>query len=171
MKKLTLMGALVALSACTSEEATQEAPENVVQQAALNATTRVIVNFKPGADRAKVIAAAGGREMLSITGMNASAVELPATALTALSKNPAVEFVEEDALRYPMAQSTPYGINQVQAPLVWPSATGANRKICNGDPARVRGGGPGVELQPGVDQHPRPQRAGEERVGPGRRGP
>ncbi len=129
MKKLTLMGALVALSACTSEVADQ-APENVVQQAELNATTRVIVNFKAGADRAAVIAAAGGREMLSISGMNASAVELPAKAVDALSKNPAVEFVEEDAKRYPMAQSTPYGIDMVQAPLVWPSATGANRKIC-----------------------------------------
>jgi serine protease len=129
MKKLTLMGALVALSACTSEVADQ-APENVVQQAELNATTRVIVNFKPGADRAKAISAAGGREMLSIHGMNASAVELPAKAVQALSNNPAVEFVEEDAKRFPMAQSTPFGIDQVQAPLVWPSATGANRKVC-----------------------------------------
>jgi serine protease len=102
----------------------------VVQQAQLNATTRVIVNFKPGADRASVLQGVGGKEMLSIHGMNASAVELPARAVEALSKNPAVEFVEEDAPRYMMAQSTPYGIDQVQAPLVWPLATGANRKVC-----------------------------------------
>jgi subtilisin family serine protease len=129
MKKLSLMGALAVLSACSAEVST-EARDVGAQQADLSATERVIVNFKPGADRAKIIAAAGGREVLAIHGMNASAVELPVRAIDALSKNPAVEFVEPDAKRTMMAQTTPYGIDQVQAPLVWPLATGAGRKIC-----------------------------------------
>jgi subtilisin len=61
--------------------------------------------------------------------MNASAVELPEQAIAALSKNPAVEFIEEDPVRKPLAQSTPYGITQVQADQVWAQATGANRKV------------------------------------------
>ncbi|QRK10952.1 S8 family serine peptidase [Archangium violaceum] len=129
MKKLSLMGALAVLSACTSEVST-EAQALGSQKADLSETQRVIVSFRKGADRAKVISAAGGKELLAIHGMNASAVELPVRALDALSKNPAVEFVEEDAPRRLLSQSTPYGIDQVQAPLVWPSATGANRKIC-----------------------------------------
>jgi subtilisin family serine protease len=128
MKKSTLFGALVMLSACASE--LPEEQELGTQSAELNATKRVIVSFKPGADKAKVIAAAGGKEKLSIHGMNASAVELPEQAIAALSKNPAVEFVEEDAVRKPLAQSTPYGIPMVQADQVWAQATGANRKVC-----------------------------------------
>ncbi len=129
MKKLSMMGALAVLSACSAEVA-DESQETGVQQANLVEKSRVIVNFKPGADKAKVIAAAGGREVLAIHGMNASAVELPTKAIEALSKNAAVEFVEDDAPRRMLAQTTPYGIDMVQAPLVWPSATGANRKIC-----------------------------------------
>jgi subtilisin family serine protease len=128
MKKSTLFGALVMLSACASEMPEEQQLET--QSAELVSTTRVIVNFKPGADKAKVIAAAGGKEKLAIHGMNASAVELPTAAVAALSKNPAVEFVEEDVQRAPMAQTMPYGITQVQADQVWAQATGANRKIC-----------------------------------------
>jgi subtilisin family serine protease len=129
MKKLSMMGALAVLSACSAEVA-DEAQETGAQQQELAATERYVVSFKPGADRAKVIAAAGGKEVLAIHGMNASAVELPSKAVEALSKNPAVEFVELDAKRYPLAQRTPYGIPLTQSDQVWASATGANRKIC-----------------------------------------
>jgi len=128
MKKSTLFGALVMLSACAGEMSEEQ--ELGTQAAELSSTKRVIVNFKPGADKAKVIAAAGGKEKLAIHGMNASAVELPESAIAALSKNPAVEFVEEDQVRKPLAQSTPYGISLTQADQVWASATGANRKVC-----------------------------------------
>jgi subtilisin family serine protease len=130
MKKSTLFGALVMLSACASEMEEQQQPETQSAEQAVSSSGRFIVAFKPGADRAKIIAAAGGKELLKISGQEASAVELPLRALDALSKNPAVEFVEEDAKRYPLAQRTPYGITQVQADQVWAQATGANRKIC-----------------------------------------
>jgi subtilisin family serine protease len=129
MKKLSMMGALAVLSACSGEVA-DEAQETSAQQQELATAERYIVSFKPGADRAKVIAAAGGKEVLAIHGMNASAVELPAKAVEALSKNPAVEFVEVDAKRYPLAQRTPYGITLTQSDQVWPLAQGANRKVC-----------------------------------------
>jgi subtilisin family serine protease len=130
MKNLKMIGAVLALSACTSQ--VEESEQLASQQAQLseNAVERYIVAFKPGADRAQLVRSAGGKHLLDISGMNASAVELPAKAVEALSKNGMVEYVEVDAKRYPMAQSTPFGIDMVQAPLVWPSATGANRKIC-----------------------------------------
>jgi len=130
MRNLKMIGAVLALSACTSEmdEAQQVGTQEA--QLAADATTRVIVNFKAGANKASFLRETGAKELLAIHGMNASALELPSRALAALDKNPAVDFWEEDAKRFPMAQSTPYGIDMVQAPLVWPSATGANRKIC-----------------------------------------
>ncbi|MDY7225979.1 S8 family serine peptidase [Hyalangium rubrum] len=131
MKKSTLFGALVMLSACASEVGSEET-EVRTQEAgvASEAKERYIISFKPGFDRSKVVSAAGGRELMSIHGMNASAVELPAKAVEALSKHAGVEFVELDAPRKLLAQTTPYGIPLTQADQVWASATGANRKIC-----------------------------------------
>jgi serine protease len=130
MKNLKMIGAVLALSACTSEMNESEQVGTQESQLATAATKRVIVNFKPGADRANFLRETKGKELLAIHGMNASALELPEQALAALDKNPAVEFWEEDAPRKMLAQSTPFGIDMVQAPLVWPSATGANRKVC-----------------------------------------
>jgi serine protease len=130
MKNLKMIGAVIALSACASEQAGEEGQELSAQEAKLGGTKRVIVSFKPGADHAKIIAAAGGSVKLEISGMNAKAVEIPVNAIEGLSRNPNVEYVEDDVLRQPYAQRTPYGIDQVQAPLVWPVATGANRKVC-----------------------------------------
>jgi serine protease len=130
MKNLKMLGAVLALSACTAE--VDEAQQVGTQEAQLSrdAVERYIVAFKPGADRARIVQAAGGKHLLDISGMQASAVELPARAVEALSKNGMVEYVEVDAKRYPMAQRTPYGVPLVQADQVWASATGANRKIC-----------------------------------------
>jgi serine protease len=131
MKKFKMIGAVLALSACTSEMTEEEQQEAGVQQAQLSeAPKRYIVAFKPGAERAKLIEGVGGQKVLDIAGLNASAAMLPARAVDALSKNPAIDYIEVDAERYPMAQTTPFGIDMVQAPLVWPQATGANRKIC-----------------------------------------
>jgi subtilisin family serine protease len=128
MKKSTLFGALVMLSACASEMPEDQQLET--QSAELSTKERYIVAFKPGADRAKIIAAAGGREVLAISGMNASAVELPAKAVAALETHAGVDYVEVDAKRYPQAQNIPYGIPLTQSDQVWSLATGANRKIC-----------------------------------------
>ena len=106
---------------------------------------RVIVGFKAGAEpgaRAAVVAARGriARELPSVA---AAAVELPSAAVAALSRNPNVEYVEEDAKRYPLAltapsatpyasgQLEPWGIRAVQAHLLpLGDSLTANRKVC-----------------------------------------
>ena len=130
MKKSTLFGALVMLSACAGEVSEDQQLDTQSSELASETKERFVVAFKPGADKAKVIAAAGGREVLSIHGMNASAVELPAKAVAALQASPAVDYVELDAKREPYSQRIPYGITQTQSDQVWASATGANRKVC-----------------------------------------
>jgi len=132
MKNLKMIGAVLALSACTSELTEEEKQEVGVQESQIagKAVKRYIVAFKPGADRARIIEGVGGKKVLDIHGMEASAAELPEHAIAALSKNGMIDYVEEDVLREPYAQRTPYGIDMVQAPLVWPQATGANRKVC-----------------------------------------
>ena len=107
-------------------------------------TTRVIVAFKPGASAAlknAAISSARGSVKQDIFGMDAMAIELPAAALQALRNNPHIAYVEDDALRYPMAltspsgppyqagQLVPYGIKLVQANLL-PDTYAANRKVC-----------------------------------------
>ncbi|MCC2956958.1 S8 family peptidase [Massilia sp. IC2-477] len=107
-------------------------------------TTRVIVKFKPGAKAAMKSAAVGANATLQkeIFGMDAVAMEVPMTALKGLENNPNVEYIEEDAKRYPLAlttpstgtpyasgQAVPYGIKLVQADLLSDVNVG-NRKVC-----------------------------------------
>ncbi|WP_374673236.1 S8 family serine peptidase [Ideonella sp.] len=125
-------------------------------------TTRVIVTFKSGEQAAKMARAAianfGGRIKVEIDGRNV-AVELPKAAAQALAKHAAVELVEEDGKRYPLALTTPstgkpyklgqlvpYGIKQVQADKV-KDTNAANRKICIIDSGYALG----HEDLPGVD--------------------
>lgn len=107
--------------------------------------SRVIVGFKAGAEpgaRAAMVAARG-RIALELPSVAAVAVELPSAAVAALSRNPNVEFVEEDAKRYPLALTTPssapyasgqiepWGIRAVQAQLLpQGDALTGNRKVC-----------------------------------------
>ena len=114
-------------------------------QAAAPDTRRVIVAFKPGAAAAMKSAVASsvkGTVKHEIFGTNSVAMEVSAAALKGLENNPNVEFIEEDAIRYPLAltspstgtpyaagQLVPYGIKMVQADLLSDSAA-ANRKIC-----------------------------------------
>ena len=106
-------------------------------------TTRVIVSYKAGASATvkSAIAAARGNIRHEIDEEDAVAVDLPKAALAALASNPDVEFVEEDAKRYPLAltspsaapykpgQLVPYGIKMVQADQLSDKFAG-NRMIC-----------------------------------------
>ncbi|HEX8825049.1 MAG TPA: S8 family serine peptidase [Archangium sp.] len=93
---------------------------------------RFIVQFKEGHGNGRaVVESMGGQVKLEISGTRAVAAVLPERALQGLKNNPAVEFIEEDAKRYLMGQSTPYGIGMVQADQVWPTGvTGNGRKVC-----------------------------------------
>lgn len=109
-------------------------------------TTRVIVAFKPGAasQARAAVAMAGGQIKHEIFGMDAFSVEVRTNALNGLERNPSIEYVEEDAKRYPYSGATPstgspyfagqlvpYGITMVQADQL-PSgdAFAGNRKVC-----------------------------------------
>lgn len=114
---------------------------------------RAIVAFKPGAAAAMrgAVSAARGSVQLEIFGMDAMAIEVPAQALNGLSRNPNVEYIEEDVKRYPLAGSTPstgtpyalgqqvpYGIKLVQADQLSDSLA-SNRKVCIIDSGYNRG--------------------------------
>lgn len=106
---------------------------------ALAADGRYIVKFNPGRSQAALGAlhAAGARVVLQLGPQNAVAAVIPAAALPGLSRNPNIEYVEEDVLRHPaVADRTlasgeilPYGVQMVQADLV-ASTNEAGPKIC-----------------------------------------
>src|SRR5512140_2908431 len=128
MKRLSLLAAAVVLG-CTSATPTSE--DTLSSEAAVSAQARYIVAFRDVAAGKAALAAARADVVMDIHGMNASAVMIPGTALSALQKNPAIEYVEEDVPRYPMSQTTPYGITNVQAPLVWAAGNrGGGIKVC-----------------------------------------
>jgi subtilisin family serine protease len=106
-------------------------------------TTRVIVKFKKGqkALLKTLVSGLQGKVKHEIFNEDAMAIEVPRASLKGLENNPNVEFIEEDAKRYPLAltspstgtpyttgQLVPYGIKLVQADQLSDSA--ANRKIC-----------------------------------------
>jgi subtilisin family serine protease len=112
------------------------------------AKVRVVVAYKSGADAAAraAIAAAGGRIVVDLSDDDALAIELPARALLALQRNAAVDYVEDDPMRYAFGplgsrparravvatggtQVTPYGITMVQADQLSDSLA-SDRKLC-----------------------------------------
>lgn len=124
MKQQNLSVALAAALALTfAGTASAEAPD----------ANRVLVTFKAGA-RANVHGAlrdAGGRVHLELAKQRAFAVSLSPKALERLRKNPNIELIEPDAVRYPLGQVTPYGITNVQAPeAVALGADGTGIKVC-----------------------------------------
>ena len=60
---------------------------------------------------------------------SAVAVDLSSADLAALQADPAVEYVEEDHKRYPMAQQVPFGYTMVQADQV-SDQFASNQKVC-----------------------------------------
>ena len=101
---------------------------------------RYIVKFRAGRSAAgqAALRAAGARTVLSLDPQDAVAVHIPAAALNGLSRNPNIEFIEEDVIREPYAWSNvatsgsevlPYGIRMVQADKI-SSPDAGNRKLC-----------------------------------------
>jgi serine protease len=99
---------------------------------ASNAPERFIIKFKDGVTNGRSIVESLGFDVkVELGPQNAVAAVLPEKALQGLRNNPAVEYIEEDAKRYLMSQTRPYGIDMVQAPQVWATGTtGANRTVC-----------------------------------------
>ena len=93
---------------------------------------RVIVGYKAGAEAGGrgALVAARGVVKRDLPALGAAAIELPAAALDGLRRNPHIDYIEEDAVRRPLAtgELSPYGVAMVQANLL--SAGGTLRKVC-----------------------------------------
>lgn len=103
-------------------------PAAMAQEAGPESDGRYMVKFRSLEGASAAIAGAGGRVALELAPQKVIAAYLPEQALAGLQRNPNVEYVEVDARRYPMAQSTPYGIHMVQAD----DATFATSSASNG---------------------------------------
>lgn len=114
----------------------------VVTNLAYADVDRVWIKFKPAdAEQAKSALINAGAEIhYRFDSLNAFAASVPKTALFGLLKNPNIEYIEEDAKRYPSVQTFPYGIDAVQARDVWDmnrdghidagTPTGNGRTVC-----------------------------------------
>jgi serine protease len=87
----------------------------------------------------QALAAVGAELHYDFPGLRAFAASLPSVAVEALARNPAIEFVEEDPKRYPMAEQVPYGIEMVQADLVAAGVAKGDTMVCIIDSGVDRG--------------------------------
>ncbi len=92
-------------------------------------TDRYIVKFVDAGRGRQALAAAGAAVLLDLPQVNAAATRIPARALEALRSNPNIDYIELDVPRYPLSQTTPYGIGLVQANQVTAAQAG-NRTVC-----------------------------------------
>ncbi len=76
---------------------------------------RYLVKFRNFSGASGKVAATGGHVLLEEPRQKLVAVRLTEQALHELRNDPNVEFVEVDQRRYPMGQTSPYGISLVQA--------------------------------------------------------
>lgn len=92
---------------------------------------RVVVAYKDGqrGPAQRAIAMSGAEVHYDFSSRRAYAVTVPAAAIEGLSRHPAVEYVEPDPKRYPMAQTVPYGIGLVGATGMTDDAA-SNTTVC-----------------------------------------
>jgi len=94
---------------------------------------RVLIEYQPGkgAMVRNAIQAGGGQVHFEFDRINAIAASVTDRAAKRLSRNPNVVSIEADPERYLAAETVPYGIDAVQAPLAWEAgATGDGVKVC-----------------------------------------
>ncbi len=93
---------------------------------------RVLIGFKPGLsiqaveDRTEVIRRLGGTVRAVFELIPAVSAWMPEQAIGVLELQPGIAYVEDDAVLYAFGQSTPWGVDRIDAELVWPGGdTGA----------------------------------------------
>ena len=94
---------------------------------------RYIIQFKPGTKGAAEAALTSARAAIhhDLPIANAFAATIPAEALAGLERNPNIELIEPDVIRYPMAETVPYGVPMVQATQAVASGwDGTGVKVC-----------------------------------------
>ncbi len=125
MKTTIMAGAIVSAIGMTTLALSTQAAQG---------TERFIVGFKAGksSEAHAAVAQAGGRVVLDLGNYDALAIEVPATAIRGIQRNPNVSYVEEDAKRFPMAEVKPFGIAMVQAddPSLTQPTSSSPRKVC-----------------------------------------
>lgn len=92
----------------------------------------VLIGFKAtaGSAEAGLVSKAAGKIKYSYHFIPVVAASLSAQAITALSHDPRVAYIEPDATVTATADSVPWGISKVKADLVWPSGnTGSGVKV------------------------------------------
>jgi len=96
--------------------------------------SRVWIEFEAGHPAAAEAALnkAGAQFHYRFDELNAFAVSVPTAALPGLRKNPNIVLIEDDALRFPLGETVPYGVDAVQARDVWD--TDHNGQIDSGAP-------------------------------------
>ncbi|GAA5191439.1 S8 family serine peptidase [Ferrimonas gelatinilytica] len=99
--------------------------------AADEGSARYIVKYQAGQGAAvqAAVAAQQGQVMRELSARHAISVSLPQGRADALARHPHVEFLEEDVKRFPMAETTPYGVIQVQGDQLGLNAS-APTKVC-----------------------------------------
>lgn len=97
--------------------------------AAAPQSDRYIVSFLNSSKGKSALRAAGASVLKDLPNQGAAAVHIPARALKGLRNNPNIEYIEVDAKRYPMSETTPWGIPAVQADLLDDIDT-AETKVC-----------------------------------------
>jgi subtilisin family serine protease len=91
---------------------------------------RYMVKFRERGNHGNAVRAAGGSPVHEFPELGVVAAWLPEPALRGLAHNPHVIFIEADPPRYPLAQTTPYGIPMVQADQVPEGAGISSVKVC-----------------------------------------
>ncbi len=90
---------------------------------------RYIVSFLDVAKGKSALRSAGANVLRDLPNQGAVAAHIPAKALKGLQRNPNIEYIEVDAVRYPMSETVPWGIPTVQADMLDDSNTG-NTMVC-----------------------------------------
>ena len=86
---------------------------------------RYIVSFLDAAKGRSALRAAGASVLRELPNQGAVAAHIPARALKGLLRNPNIEYIEVDALRYPMSETVPWGIPTIEADLLNDANTGS----------------------------------------------
>ena len=82
---------------------------------------RVWVVYKDGGKGAisRVLRSANAEIHYEMDNLNAYVASMPSAAVRGLSRNPNIDYIEADVKRYPLGETTPYGITAVQAEAIW----------------------------------------------------
>lgn len=138
-----VMLAGISLLAVSVNQALAETSPQLRQAAELASQQRFIIKYKDDKAAQKgqptsIASLSNNKQQLDRLGArvhqvlakrNAIAADLSASAVKMLRADPAVEYIEQDLPRYPMAQQVPYGYNLVQANLV-SDQFASNQTVC-----------------------------------------